>query len=59
MLRSHALFRPRTLLVALALTLFGALPATASADLGTPNFSYSPLTGSPLSGASPTVTTPW
>jgi len=52
MFRSHALFRPRTLLVALALTLFGALPATASADLGTPNFSYAPLSGSP-SGEKP------
>jgi len=52
MLRSHALLRPRTLLVALALTLFAVLPATASADLGTQNFSYSPLGGSP-SGEKP------
>src|SRR3954447_25061515 len=52
MLRSHASFRPRILLVALALSLLGALPATASADLGTQNFSYAPLGGSP-SGEKP------
>jgi trimeric autotransporter adhesin len=53
MLRSHALFRPRAFLVALAMTLFGALPvATASADIGTQNFSFSPLGGSP-SGEKP------
>src|SRR5215210_4966938 len=53
MLRSHACFRPRALLVALAMTLFGALPvATASADIGIQNFSFSPLGGSP-SGEKP------
>jgi PKD repeat protein len=54
MVRSLALPRPRALVLALAMTLFAALPAaTASADIGTQNFSYGSAIGGSPSGEKP------